>query len=341
MTARMNQRWVLAKRPIGEPTGDCFELQERAVPELAEGEVLVEVHYLSLDPYMRGRMRDAKSYAEPIEIGEVITGESAGVVIESKSDRWSVGDTVTVHQGWQTHIVLAGDSRALMPADTSLAPLPAWLGVVGMPGRTAHFGLKCVGKPKAGETLVVSAASGAVGSVVGQVGRILGLRVIGVAGGPEKCGYCVDELGFDACVDYKAGAIDEALAAACPDGVDIYFENVGGVVTRAVAGLLNEGARVPICGYVSLYNSEKDPATVETPFTVFRGLANPPEHRFFLVREWYDEWLDASRTLAGWIQSGELKYRETIADGIESAPAAFRGMLVGENFGKQLVRVAR
>jgi NADPH-dependent curcumin reductase CurA len=210
-----------------------------------------------------------------------------------------------------------------------------------MPGRTAYFGLQRVGKPKAGETLVVSAASGAVGSVVGQLGKILGLRVVGVAGGPEKCRYCTDELGFDACIDYKAkGALETGLAEACPDGIDIYFENVGGAVTRAVAPLLREGARVPICGFVSLYNSEADPATVETPFTVFAALPNPPEHRFFLVGEWHKEWLEASREMAGWIRDGRLKYRESISEGIETAPAAFRGLLNGKNFGKQLVRVA-
>lgn len=340
MTARVNRRWVLAKRPIGEPTDDCFDLQEVPVAELAAGEVLVEAHYLSLDPYMRGRMRDGKSYAEPLKIGEMITGESAGVVIESNSDLWSVGDTVTVHQGWQSHIALAGDSPALLPADTTLAPLPAWLGVLGMPGRTAYFGLQRVGKPKAGETLVVSAASGAVGSVVGQIGKILGLHVVGVAGGPEKCGYCIDELGFDACIDYKAGALEGDLEAACPSGVDVYFENVGGPVTRAAARLLNEGARVPICGFVSLYNSEEDLAAIETPFAVFAGLETPPANRFFLVGEWRDEWLEGSRTLAGWVRSGQLKYRETIAEGIESAPAAFRGLLAGKNFGKQLVHIA-
>lgn len=339
MTQRINRRWVLAKRPVGEPTDDCFALEEAPVPALADGEVLIEVKYLSLDPYMRGRMREGKSYAEPIAIGEVITGESAGVVIESKSDRWSVGDTLTVHQGWQSLIRIAGDSPALLPADASLAPLSAWLGVVGMPGRTAYFGLQRVGKPVAGETLVVSAASGAVGSVVGQIGKILGLRVVGVAGGPEKCRYGVDELGFDACVDYKAGALEQDLAAACPDGIDIYFENVGGPLTRAVAKRLNPGARVPICGFISLYNSEEDLAAVETPFTILGALEPPPEHRFFLVGEWLDERLDASRAIAKWIDEGRLKYRETIAEGFENAPEAFRGLLAGKNFGKQLVRV--
>jgi hypothetical protein len=339
MTSLSNRRWVLAKRPVGEPADDCFALQEVPVADLEEGQVRIEAHYLSLDPYMRGRMREGKSYAEPLKIGEVVTGESAGIVVESRSDRWAVGDALTAHQGWQTQIVAEGDSPALLRVDTALAPLQAWLGVLGMPGRTGFFGLQRVGLPQAGETLVVSAASGAVGSVVGQLGKILGLRVVGVAGGPEKCGYCREQLGFDACIDYKAGGLTERLADACPQGVDVYFENVGGAVTRAVAGFFNPGARVPICGFVSLYNAEGDMAAMETPFTVLGGLDNPPEHRFFLVGEWRDEWLEASAQLAGWIASGQLKYRETIADGFAGAPAAFRGLLAGKNFGKQLVRI--
>jgi NADPH-dependent curcumin reductase CurA len=340
MTTRTNRRWVMARRPVGEPTDDCFALQEVPVPELAEGQIEVEVRFLSLDPYMRGRMRDMKSYAKPLEIGEVITGESAGVVTASRSPRYAEGNTVTVHQGWQTRIVVAAEDPSVMPADTKLAPLSAWLGVVGMPGRTAYFGLQRVGKPQPGETLVVSAASGAVGSVVGQLGKILGLRAVGVAGGAAKCSHCVDALGFDACVDYKAGRLEADLAAACPEGVDVYFENVGGAVTRAVAPLLRPGARVPICGFVSLYNSEQELAEVETPFTVLGSLPTPPEHRFFLVGEWRDEWQDASRELAGWIREGRLRYRETVAEGFECAPKAFRGMLRGENLGKQLVRVS-
>lgn len=339
MTKRTNRRFVMAKRPVGEPTDDCFELQELPVPELGGGQILVEAHYLSLDPYMRGRMRDMKSYTDPLQVGEVITGETAGVVVESRSDRFAVGDTVTAHQGWQTLYALDADDASITRVDTRLAPLPAWLGVVGMPGRTAFFGLQRVGKPVAGETLVVSAASGAVGSVVGQLGKILGLRVVGVAGGREKCDFCTEELGFDACVDYKAGSLDADLTSACPGGIDIYFENVGGAVTRAVAALLNEGARVPICGFVSLYNSEGELEELETPFTVFGGLANPPEHRFFLVGEWQAEALDASRELADHIRAGRLKYRESISEGFETAPAAFRGLLAGKNFGKQLVKI--
>jgi NADPH-dependent curcumin reductase CurA len=330
----------MAKRPVGEPTDDCFELQDLPVPELSDGQILIEAHYLSLDPYMRGRMRDMKSYAEPLQVGELIPGETAGVVLESRSDRFSPGDAVTAHQGWQTHYALDANDPSLTPVDTELAPLPAWLGVVGMPGRTAFFGLQRVGKPVAGETLVVSAASGAVGSVVGQLGKILGLRVVGVAGGPEKCGYCTRELGFDACVDYKAGSLADDLGAACPDGIDIYFENVGGDLTREVAARLNDGARVPICGFVSLYNSEGAMEELETPFTVFGGLPDPPEHRFFLVGEWQAEALDASRELADHIRAGRLKYRESISEGFETAPAAFRGLLAGKNFGKQLVKIA-
>lgn len=335
------KRWVMAKRPVGEPTDDCFALERIELAPLSDGEVLIENHWLSLDPYMRGRMRDMKSYAEPLQPGDVITGETAGYVRESRSPRWKPGDAVCVHRGWQSHVVVRGDDESITPVDLAAAPLPAWLGVVGMPGRTAWFGLQRVGKPRAGETVVVSAASGAVGSVVGQLGKILGLRVVGVAGGAAKCRACIDDLGFDACVDYKAGALAADLAAACPRGVDIYFENVGGAVTRAVAPRLNPGARVPICGFVSLYNAEGDLQSLETPFSVFAALDPPPEHRFFLVGEWRAEWMDASRQLAEHIRAGRIRYRETISEGLESAPAAFRGLLRGENLGKQLVRIVR
>ena len=208
-----------------------------------------------------------------------------------------------------------------------------------MPGRTAYFGLTEVGKPKAGETLVVAAASGAVGSVVGQLAKIKGLRVIGIAGGAKKCRYVKEELHFDACIDYKAGNLDAELQAACPDGIDIYFENVGGEVTRAVAPLLNDGARVPICGYVSKYNSE-DITKAETPFDILKGLDPVPEHRFFVVTEWMDRWVEATRLLGGWVQEGRIKYRESIGEGLENAPEYFCGMLRGKNFGKQLIKVA-
>ena len=334
-----NKQVVFAKRPVGEPSDDCFRLEEVEVPELKDKQILIKVCWLSLDPYMRGRMNDIKSYVEPMQIGDVMTGESTGIVIQSTSPDWKVGDRVAAHLGWQSYIVADGDEPRLMRVNLDNGSLSAHLGVVGMPGRTAYFGLTEVGKPKAGETLVVAAASGAVGSAVGQIARILGLRAVGIAGGPQKCRYVKDELGFDECVDYKAGKLAEELAAACPDGIDIYFENVGGEVTRAVAPLLNPGARVPICGYISNYNDE-DITKAETPFHILKRLDPVPEHRFFVVFEWQEQYLKATAQLGKWIREGRLKYRESIGEGLENAPALFRGMLKGRNFGKQLVKIA-
>lgn len=329
----------MAKRPQGEPGDDCFKLIEEEVPALEPGQILVKVIWLSLDPYMRGRMNDVKSYAKPLQIGDVMTGESAGVVLQSRSDRFEVGDYVTVHLGWQSLIVADDDEPRLMKVDLANGTLSAHLGVVGMPGRTAYFGLLEVGKPVAGETLVVAAASGAVGSVVGQIAKILGLRVVGIAGGEDKCRYVREELGFDECLDYKTGNLSEKLKAACPYGIDIYFENVGGDVTRAVAPLLNAGARVPICGYISNYN-DQDITQAETPFHILKKLPVVPEHRFFVVTEWQDRWQQATEQLGAWVKSGQIQYRESIGDGLENAPELFRGLLRGRNFGKQLVRIA-
>ncbi len=333
-----NTKIVLARRPEGEPGDDCFRVESETLPEPGANQILIAVSWLSLDPYMRPRMNDMKSYAKPLGIGDVMTGETTGVVLASKSDKFRVGDHVAAHLGWQSHILVDADHPALMPVDLANGSLSAHLGVVGMPGRTAYFGLKEVGKPRAGETLVVAAASGAVGSVVGQMAKILGLRAVGIAGGPAKCAYVAEELGFDACIDYKADDFANNLAAACPDGVDIYFENVGGAVTKAVAGLLNPGARVPICGYISNYN-DANLAGAETPFRILKRLDPTPEHRFFLVTEWQDRWLEATRQLGQWIAQGELKYRESVGEGLERAPEYFRGMLKGRNFGKQLVKV--
>ena len=260
-------------------------------------------------------------------------------MIKSTSTDFVVGDTVAAHMGWQSHLVANADDPRLMKVDLDNGSLSAHLGVVGMPGRTAYFGLTEVGKPQPGETLVVAAASGAVGSAVGQIAKIKGLRAVGIAGGPEKCRYVKEELKFDACIDYKADNFAAELAAACPDGVDIYFENVGGDVTKAVALLLNPGARVPICGYISNYNDE-DIANSQTPMRILKGLDPEPENRFFVVTEWRDRWVEATRQLGSWIQDGRLKYRESIGVDLESAPKYFRGMLKGKNFGKQLIKVA-
>jgi hypothetical protein len=334
-----NKRVLFAKRPIGEPDDDCFRIDEVAIPNLGPNEILIKTCWLSLDPYMRGRMNDMKSYTEPMQIGDVMTGESTGIVEESNSDKWQVGDRVAAHMGWQTYIVAKGDDARLMKVDLDNGTLSAHLGVVGMPGRTAYFGLTEVGKPKVGETLVVAAASGAVGSAVGQIAKILGLRSVGIAGGSEKCRYVKEELQFDDCLDYKSGNFAEKLGLACPDGIDIYFENVGGEVTKTVAPLLNQGARVPICGYISNYNDE-DITKAETPFHILKQLKTVPEHRFFVVYEWQDRYEEATRQLGQWTKDGLLKYRESIGEGLENAPELFRGLLKGKNFGKQLVKVA-
>ena len=334
-----NKRVLFAKRPFGEPDDDCFKMDEVEIPVLGPNEILIKTCWLSLDPYMRGRMNDMKSYTEPMQIGDVMTGESTGIVEQSNSDKWQVGDRVAAHMGWQTYIVAKGDDVRLMHVDLDNGSLSAHLGVVGMPGRTAYFGLTEVGKPKAGETLVVAAASGAVGSAVGQIAKILGLRAIGIAGGSEKCRYVKEELQFDDCLDYKSGNLDDKLSVVCPDGIDIYFENVGGDVTKALAPQLKQGARVPICGYISNYNDE-DITKAETPFHILKQLEHVPEHRFFVVYEWQDRYDEATRQLGEWIKDGHLKYRESVGEGLENAPELFRGLLRGKNFGKQLVKIA-
>ena len=335
----VNKQWLLDKRPKGMPTDDCWKLNEVEVPPLNKGEVLIKILYLSIDPYMRGRMNDGESYADPAALGEPMTGESVGVVVESESDKYMKGDYLCVHKGWQTHIIANDEDPTLFKADPSIVPLQTYLGTVGMPGRTAYFGLLRVGLPKSGETIVVSAASGAVGSVVGQMGKILGCRVIGVAGGEKKCSYVIEELGFDECIDYKSADLDAELSKACPDGIDIYFENTGGPVSEAVAKLLNEGSRVPICGFISSYNSE-DMTQENTPFHIFGSVDPAPEHRFFVVTEWFKEWREATNELAQWISEGKIKYRETITEGFENAPQGLRDVLSGKNFGKQLIKVA-
>lgn len=332
-------RITLASRPVGMPLDSDFNYESYETPALEDGQVLVKALWLSLDPYMRGRMNDAKSYAPPIEIGAVIVGEFAGVVVESKHNNFKVGEHVCCQGGWQDHAIIDGDEPRLYKVDPSIVPLQAYLGVAGMPGRTAYYGLLERGRPQAGETVVVSAASGAVGSVVGQMAKMQGCRAVGVAGGKEKCDYVVNELGFDACVDYKGGNLEADLAAACPNGIDIYFENVGGDTARAVAKNLNAGARIPICGYISNYNDSKDNNS-ETPFDIFGKLDPTPEHGFFLVHDSKKTPMEMTHELAAWINEGQLKYKEYIVEGLENAPEAFRGLLSGKNFGKQLIKIA-
>lgn len=339
MSNYQNRSIVLAKRPSGEIQDGDLVMETGAVREITDGEFLIRTLWLSLDPYMRPRMNDSKSYMQPLAIGEVMTGETVGRVIESRTDRYQVGDIVTCYTGWQDYFITDEENEGVYKVIPNGIPLQVYLGAAGMPGRTGYCGLTYVGKPERGETVVVSAAAGAVGSVVGQTAKQMGCRAVGIAGGEDKCRYIVDELGFDAAVDYKSGELLEHLQAACPDGIDVYFENVGGDVAKAVAQSLNPGARVPICGYISAYNAV-DITAVESPMQIFGALDPAPENRFFLVTEWQDQHQEVTKLLADRIRSGELKYRETIAEGLENAVDAFKGMLRGKNLGKQLVHVA-
>ena len=334
----VNRQLLLDKRPTGMPEDNCWKMNEEKISSLQNNEILVKVNYLSIDPYMRGRMNDSRSYAAPAKIGEPMTGETAGEVIISNSKLFNVGDLVCAHKGWQTYIKVKDTDPAIFKVPETNINLSAFLGTLGMPGRTAYFGLNRVGKPKHGETLVVSAASGAVGAVVGQLGKIYGCKVIGIAGGPEKCSFVKDVLKFDDCLDYKTGNLEHALKDVCSNGVDIYFENVGGEVSRAIAPLLNKGSRVPICGFISQYNAE-DMLKVETPFHVFGKIKPKPEHRFFVVTEWMNEWEYATKEILKLVQEDKIKFKETITKGFENAPQALRDVLSGKNFGKQIIEI--
>ncbi len=334
----VNRQLLLDKRPTGMPEDNCWKMNEEKISSLQNNEILVKVNYLSIDPYMRGRMNDSRSYAAPAKIGEPMTGETAGEVIISNSKLFNVGDLVCAHKGWQTFIKVKDTDPAIFKVPETNINLSAFLGTLGMPGRTAYFGLNRVGKPKHGETLVVSAASGAVGAVVGQLGKIYGCKVIGIAGGSEKCSFVKDVLKFDDCLDYKTGNLKHALKDVCPNGIDIYFENVGGEVSRAIAPLLNKGSRVPICGFISQYNAE-DMLKVETPFHVFGKIKPKPEHRFFVVTEWMNEWEHATKEILKLVQEDKIKFKETITKGFENAPQALRDVLSGKNFGKQIIEI--
>ena len=339
MSTLINKQFLLASRPEGEPSAANFKLVETPVPDLTDGQVLVKNHYMSLDPYMRGRMNDGKSYAVPQALNEVMGGGTVGEVVASKNTAFAVGDKVVGMGGWQLYrLVDAGQRGVIQKVDTTHVPLSAYLGVVGMPGVTAWYGLTKIINPKAGETVVVSAASGAVGSAVGQLAKARGARVVGIAGGADKCAYVVDELGFDACIDYKKfpdlKSLSQALKEACPDGIDGHFENVGGLILEAVMQRANAFCRVAVCGMISGYNGEPIPLT--SPQLI---LVNRMKIEGFIVSEHMDVWPEALKELAAGVASGKLKYRETVALGLEAAPEAFIGLLKGKNFGKQLVKL--
>ena len=339
MSNVMNQQIHLVSRPTGEPSVDNFKLVSAAVPELADGQVLVRNHFMSLDPYMRGRMNDGKSYAQPQALDAVMGGGTVGEVVQSRNANFKKGDTVVGMGGWQQYTVVDGAQTGMMrKVDTTHVPLSAYLGVVGMPGVTAWYGLTQIINPKAGETVVVSAASGAVGATVGQLARARGARAVGLAGGPEKCRFVTEELGFEACIDYKKypdlKSLSVALKEACPNGIDGYFENVGGMILDAVLMRANAFSRVAMCGMISGYNGQ--PIPMSAPQLI---LVNRMTVRGFIVSEHMEHWPAALQELGGMVASGKMKYRETVAQGIESAPEAFLGLLKGKNFGKQLVKL--
>jgi len=329
------RRVVLVRRPPGEPAESDFRVEEVAMPEPRHGEVLVRTAYLSLAPYQRGRMRDAASYAAAVGLGEVMTGGVVGEVVASQSPGFKAGDTVEGSLGWQEYAV--APATALRKVDPSLAPISTANGVLGMPGMTAYFGLLDVGQPKPGETVVVSAASGAVGQVVGQIGKIMGCRVVGIAGGPKKCAFVKDELGFDACLDYKAEKdLEAALRAACPNGIDVYFDNVGGEISDAVLRNINFFGRVALCGSISQYNATTPPMG---PRLLGTFVGKRVRAQGFIVTDFAGKYDAAMRQMGEWIRSGQLKYREDVVQGIDKAPRAFIGLLRGENFGKLLVKM--
>lgn len=335
----LNRRYVLAQRPKGEPNDDTLRLETADIPKPATGQMLLRNEYLSLDPYMRGRMSDAPSYAPPVGIDEVMVGGTVSRVATSHLDGFSEGDWVLAFGGWQDYALSDGTGVVNLGKTPKK---PTWaLGVLGMPGLTAWAGLTQIGQPKQGETLVVAAASGPVGATVGQIGKLLGCRVVGIAGGSEKCAHVVDTLGFDACVDYKADGFGDALKAAVPDGIDIYFENVGGAVFDAVLPLLNPASRIPLCGLISQYNATSLPQGPDRmSWLMGQMLRRRITMRGFIVFDDFGHlYPEFSAQMTRWITEGKIKYREELITGLEQAPAAFVGLLRGEAFGKRVIKL--
>jgi NADPH-dependent curcumin reductase CurA len=337
MTPDTNRRWLLAERPSGAPSIDNFELGEADVREPRHGEVLVRTRVMSVDPYMRGRMRDADSYADPWAVGDPMRARAVGDVVESEHEDFEPGDTVMGNLYWAEYATV--DGHALDPVDTGTAPVSTALHVLGMPGRTAYVGTVDVGEVEPGDTVVVSAAAGAVGSVVGQIARIGGCRVVGIAGSDRKIDWITDDLGFDAGINYRTtDDLHAAVADACPRGVDLYFENVGGDVSDAVLDHLNEFSRVAVCGKISLYNAEPDDPAWDGPRRMYQRTKTKEEG--FIVSDFAHRFPHAMDRLRRWVENEEIRYRESVSEGIESAPEAFLGLFEGENIGKQLVRLS-
>ena len=334
MSSSMNRQILLKSRPVGEPKESDFALVETPIPEPGEGEVLNRTVYLSLDPYMRGRMSDRASYAAPVELGSVMVGGGVSQVMQSNHPQFSAGDFVLGYDGWQAYGVSKGET--LRKLDPKQAPIFYALGITGMPGMTAYFALLDVGQPQSGETVVISAASGAVGSVAGQIAKIKGCRVVGVAGSDAKCDYVVKELGFDDCINRNTQDLSSALKAACPDGIDVYFDNTAGAILEAVLQQLNLGARIPLVGLISQYNAENPPPGPNLmPLLVKRALI-----KGFLVSDYQQRQAEFLNDVVQWLQAGKLKYKEDVVEGLENAPRAFIGLLQGKNFGKLIVKVS-
>jgi NADPH-dependent curcumin reductase CurA len=331
------KRIVLVSRPVGEPKQTDFRVEDTATPVPGEGQVLLRTIWLSLDPYMRGRMSDGPSYAAPVPIGGVMEGGTVNEVLASNNPGFAKGDIVLAHSGWQTHAL--SDGKGLRKVDPTLGPVSTAVGVLGMPGMTAYTGLLDIGKPQAGETVVVAAASGAVGSAVGQIAKLKGARAVGIAGGTDKCRYVKDELGFDDCVDHRDPELAAKLKSACPKGIDVYFENVGGAVFEAVFPLLNAFARVPVCGLIAQYNDTAATVPKWASSMMRAVLTKRLTIRGFIVSDFAARHPDFLHDMSGWVREGKVKHREFVTEGLESAPAAFMGLLKGANFGKQLVRV--
>ncbi|WP_354625143.1 NADP-dependent oxidoreductase [Psychromonas sp. MME2] len=338
-TKDFNRQILLSSRPVGAPKSDNFKFVESEKPQISTGKVLLRTVYLSLDPYMRGRMSDAKSYAPPVEIGAAMVGGTVCRVEQSLNSDFAVGDWVVSFSGWQDYSV--SDGVNLLKLDASLTHHSYALGILGMPGLTAYMGLLDIGQPKAGETVVVAAATGAVGSLVGQIAKLNGCKVVGIAGGKEKCDYAVQALGFDYCLDHKSANLAEQLAEACCDGIDVYFENVGGKVFDAVLPLLNSKARIPLCGLISQYNATELPTGLDR-LSMLMGtlLVKRIKMQGFIVFDDYGHrYNEFSEAMVAWLSAGKIKYKEQLVDGLENAPTAFMGLLQGENFGKLIVRV--
>jgi len=339
-TSEINRQIVLAERPKGQPDENTLRMQTTKVPEIGAGEMLVRTVYLSLDPYMRGRMNDAKSYAEPVAIGEVMTAQVVGQVVASNLKKYQVGDYVLSGSGWQDYAISDGTQVLNLGKNPEN---PSWtLGILGMPGYTAYAGLLKIGEPKAGETVVVAAAAGPVGATVGQIAKLKGCRVVGIAGGPEKCAHVVDNLGFDACIDHRGDDMAAQLREACPNGIDVYFENVGGKVLYAVLPLLNAFARVPVCGVVAWYNLSGLPEGPDMgPAIMSTILRMKVKVQGFIIFDSFPASLykEFARDMTAWLQDGSVKYKEHVVDGLENAPEAFNQLLAGGNFGKMVVKV--